>query len=385
MGRNFRVLAVVATLVIVGAAAPAHADWEAGVAAFKAKDYATAAREFEQVVQTNESFAGGYYMLGLAQRELGKGSQAVANLRKAVELEGSNQQYRLALGQTLVNAEQWSDAYTALKAIDVSGLPANQRSVVSLMLAKAASETGRGAESIAALRAEAQANPRNANLQQALGVAYSKEGDYAKAYDAFKKAYDIGKDEAAGRSAVSSAIQLARRTSGAAKSRYYTEAAQLAEQLAQAKPTFDHNLLAGEAWLGAKQYAKAAEWFEKAAAKQGQNSLVYYYKGQCYTSLSQYDRALGELQQALKLGPTGKLRNQIYNQMGYVYAKQRDFDKAINAYNQAGNTQMVAEVRGMKEAADQNRAADLEQAEYERKMKELEEKMEQLKELGGGG
>ena len=89
------------------------------------------------------------------------------------------------------------------------------------------------------------------------------------------------------------AISIARRSgSDQQKSRYYNQAGQLAESLATSSPTFDHQLLAGEAWLGAKQWSKALAWFDKARAKQTSNALVYYYSAQCKTSMNQLNPAI---------------------------------------------------------------------------------------------
>ena len=115
--------------------------------------------------------------------------------------------------------------------------------------------------------------------------------------------------------------------------------------LATTSPTFDHQLLAGEAWLGAKEYSRALGWFDKARAKQPNNALVYYYSAQCKTSLNQLNPAITDLQQALKIGASGKLRTQVYNQGGYVYDKKKDYNNAISWYQEAGNQKMVAQMQ----------------------------------------
>jgi len=112
--------------------------------------------------------------------------------------------------------------------------------------------------------------------------------------------------------------------------------------LASGAPTFEHNLLAGEAWLGAGQYTKALSWFEKARAQQSRNALVLYYIAQSQTSLNRLDAAIASLQQSLNLGSNNAdLRKKIYNQMGYVYDKKKDFTKAKQSYLEAGNSRMA--------------------------------------------
>jgi len=218
-------------------------------------------------------------------------------------------------------------------------------------------------------------------------VAYDGDANDRRAFEAFQKAFELKPDDTSlGRSAARSAISVAQRsTSQQEKIRFYSAAGRLAEKVAGSTKAFDDYLLTGEAWLGAKQYSTALSWFDKAQAVQSQNALVYFYRGQCYSSLNKFDSSLTELQQSLKLGPTGKLRRQLYNQLGYVYSKQRSYDIAINAYREAGNTAKVAEVQAIKDKHDQNVRAEADQREYQRKMKELEEKMRELEQLGGGG
>ncbi len=273
-------------MLLLAAALPAHAEWNKGLEAYKTKDWATAVKEFEEVTKTNPDYAGAYYMLGVSQRALGQLSPAIASLRKSVELDGSQASYKIALGQALLQADQYQNAYELLKPLSMSSMDASHRSSYALLFAQAATKTNRPGEAISVLTTQARADSRNYRLQQALGSAYTASGDEAKAFEAYKKAFDLNpKDATSARNAVKSAISVARRSSSnSSKSNYYNQAGQVADRLANASPTFEHQLLAGEAWLGAKQYQKAQGWFDKARAQQSSNALVYYYLAQCKTS-----------------------------------------------------------------------------------------------------
>ena len=375
-------LAVLA--LVMTAAGPADAEWTKGTAAYRAKDWATAAKEFEEVTQTNPDYAGAYYMLGLSQSGQGKLSQALANLRKAVELDAANSSFKIALGQALLQAKQYSEAYTMLKGVSLDSLEAAHRSGYALLFAQAATKTDHSNEAIQVLNSQARADARNPRLQQALGVAYDNMDDQVKAYAAFKRAFELGpKDQSSGRSAAYAAIAMARRSSSdQEKSRLYGEAASIAERLAATSPSFEHNLLAGEAWLGAQQFGKALPWFDKAQKQQSQNALVYFYRGQCYTSLDRFQQAISELQQALKLGPDGRLRTQIYNQLGYVCDKKQDYDCAVANYREAGNSAMVSKMQEKKGMAAQNEEAKKECDEFRRKIEALRVQISELEKLG---
>ena len=216
-------------------------------------------------------------------------------------------------------------------------------------------------------------------------MAQSDLGDDKAAYTAFKKAYELDpKDQASGRNAARAAISVARRSSSSSeKERYYSDAARIVERLAAASPTFDHNLLAGEAWLGAGEYAKALTWFDKARSQQSRNALVHYYIAQSQTSLNRLDSALASLQESLNLGSgNADLRKKIYNQMGYVYDKKRDFAKAKQAYTEAGNPSMARQMDEKAEAAAGNLEHEKACREFKLKIDALALQAEEFEKLG---
>ncbi|HHQ48131.1 MAG TPA: tetratricopeptide repeat protein, partial [Acidobacteria bacterium] len=197
-------------------------------------------------------------------------------------------------------------------------------------------------------------------------------------------AYQLNpRDLDSGRLAAYAAIAAGRRsTSATAKVNYYTKAARVGEKLANAKPIFEHQLLAGESWLGAKKFDKALVWLKKAASKKPQNALVHYYIGQSYSQLGQFDQALASLQKALQLGPNADLRRQIYNNLGFVYAKKKNYDKALEMYKTAGNKAKVAEMKKAKETAAKNAEAKKEMREFKQKIKALYAQADELEKLG---
>ena len=362
--------------------ASAQEDWNAGLEAFNNKNYGAAAEQFQAVIERAPNYPGAFYMLGLTQRAQGKASQAVGNLRKAVELDPDTPLYRIELGNTLVQAGQYSDAFSLLQRMDVTKLPANYRTVYARAFAKAASEVGRADAAISIIGSEAR-SANDAGLWQALGALQAALDNHAEAFGAYRRAFELSGDPNHGSSAVRAGIATARRAASASqKNRLYTDVAGLSEQVSAKDPSFDNLLTTGEAWLGAKQYEKALSWFERAQAKQQQNALVTYYRAQCLTSLNRLDSALEALQQALRIGASGKLRQQIYTQMGYVYDKKKSYGDAARAYTEAGNPRMAQEMREKQELAAQNLQHSQECADFRRKIEALRRQIEELSKLG---
>jgi tetratricopeptide (TPR) repeat protein len=373
-----------AVAVLLLAPLPVSADWEEGVAAFQNKDYETAIAEFKKVNERAPDYAGAYYMKGQAELKLGRTSQALASLRKAVELDGNNSTYRIILGQALIRAEQFQDAFSTLREVSLSNVQANNRTTYALLFARAATKAGQPDQAIRVLNSQVQADGRNPNLHQALGAAQDAAGNDSRAYSAFKRAFELdSSNQATGREAIRTAIAAARRASGdQEKSRLYREAGQLAERLVGLSASFDHHLVAGEAWLGAKDYNRALGWFDKAVAQRPKNALVYYYRGQSYSSTNRLTQAETQFQEALKMGPSQRLRGQIYNNLGYVYDKQGKYDDAIRIYREVGNQAKISEMERKKEQQAQNKEADAERRRFQAQVEQLRAQIQELEKLG---
>jgi hypothetical protein len=98
--------------------------------------------------------------------------------------------------------------------------------------------------------------------------------------------------------------------------------------------------------------------------------------------MNQLNSAIEDLQEALKIGASGKLRTQVYNQGGYIYDKKKDYANAIRWYSEAGNQKMIREMEGKRDAAAQNLQAQQECAEFKRRIDALKLQVEELQKLG---
>ncbi len=199
--------------MVLAIVTPVSAEWNKGLEAFKSKDWATAEKEFEEVTKTNEDYAGGYYMLGRVQVKAKKLSNAVASFRKAVEKASGNPNeqmgYKVILGQTQIRMEQYQKGYETLKSVSVSSLPANNRTSYALNFAMAATKTNRASEAIQVLRSQVKADPKNASLWVALGIAHDADSNDKKAFEAYNKAFSLNKDASSARNGIRSALSVA--------------------------------------------------------------------------------------------------------------------------------------------------------------------------------
>lgn len=373
------------TALLLAASVAAQAGWEEGLAAFQKGDLAAAAQEFQAVVDQQPEWYGGHFMLGQVRLKQGKNQDALAHLRKAYDLKPDDVSVQLPLGKAYLENGRYNDAATLLGGINAGSLPAPQRSALQQMLAIAYDKTGRADESLAALAQAATANPGDARVQFQYGTAALNAGETDAAIRALEKAASLDPaDPAKSKVLIQALIRSGRENRGDAKTRAYQKAVGTADGLVKRDPSYDNLLLLGEAQLGAANYQGAAKAFEQASAKNSTDWLVQYYLGQAYTANNQLDKAEAALEVALTRTRQSTDQRRVYSQLGFVYEKQRDFEKAKTAYAQAGNDAAAARVAENQKTAAYNaeveaEAARLQQLEEERKRLE-----EELKELAGG-
>jgi Flp pilus assembly protein TadD len=123
-------------------ATQALADWERGVAALRAGEYATAAAEFRQVTQQSPDFAGGYAMLGQSLSRLGDSSGALVAFRAAYELEPSNIQNQVSLARGYASAGRSVEACTLIGKINPGDLPEHERAAFQQLIEATQAATG---------------------------------------------------------------------------------------------------------------------------------------------------------------------------------------------------------------------------------------------------
>jgi tetratricopeptide (TPR) repeat protein len=375
--------AIAVALLLVGAM-PAQAGWEEGAAAFTAGKFAQAAKEFEQVVQERPDWPGGYYMLGQAQLKLNRNQEALANLRKAYDLNPNDAAVQLVLANAYLELKRFEEANRLLSNINLSALSREQQAVANQMKAAAAAKSGNADQALAALAQAAKSSPNNASAQFNYGVASLKAGDTRNAVSALEKAARLDKDPAKQKVFIQASIKLARESGGSAKDQAYKKAADAAKALATANPSFDHLMLLGETQLGSDQYAAAAATFKQAAGKNPNDWLVHYYLGQAQTAAGQYGAAEAALKQALTKSNAGKDQVRTWKQLGFVYEKQRDFEQAKTAYRKAGDNASAQRVEENQEIAKYNKEVEAENEELQERQKEAEQIKKELEELPGG-
>jgi predicted Zn-dependent protease len=370
-----RILGVVLTGAFA-VSAPTFAGWDEGVAAFKAKNYAQAAREFEAIVKERPDWAGGFLMLGRSQLLLDRSGDAVSNLRKAYDLDPSNVETQLALSQAYLGARRSTEASQLLAKINPASLPRERQALYQQLVAKAAADSGQTGRAASALEKAAAAAPNDANVQFSYGVLALNNGETAKAVAALERAARLDSADANKQKVlVQALVRQGRETQGPQKDAIYTRAAGAARALVAKDASYEHLLLLGETQLGSNQYDAAVATFGQASAKNSGDWLPAFYAGQAQTALGRYGDAEGSLRRALDRAGSAADKARIWRQLGFVFEKQKNFTQAKTAYRSAGDQGSILRIEENEKIAEHNRAAE----EETKKLEELKRQQEELR------
>jgi len=380
-----RWILTLAAILLVGTPCLVEAGWTEGLAAFKAEDWNTAAKEFKELADSKPDWAGGHMMLGWTYIKLDQTREAITHLRKAYDLDQSNPNIQLRLGQAYVAAGRYGDAIGFLSKIETSALPSDAQSLLSELKAVALSKSGQSGQALIEFKKLAQAKPNDAQAQFQYGTAAYNQNELDTALGALEKAARLAPSDTAIQSAYAKVLSHKGRTVGGdSKISYYQKAIQAAKVVVSASPTYDNVMLLAEAQLGAKDYDGAIQNLNRAAGLKTSDWLPEFYIGSAYTAKQQYKSAESNLKQSLDKARATNDKQRVWKQLAFVYEKQKKFDDAILAYNQAGDSASAQRAQENRDIMQHNIKTEAENAQLERLQAEQEAIKEQLKDLPGG-
>lgn len=284
-------------VAVATSASQPPADSQEGLRALADGEYEVAVDVFSDITRLSPEVAAAQFDLGLAFEGLGQPESAVESLRRAVELNNKVVAYRVELARLLLDIGQAQEASAMLHAEDLDSLEADTCSQVAFLSAQAATRIGCANDAVRLLRERLRVDPDNRQLHHALGVALHTLGQRSAALEELARPFDLDPQSLVyGRAAVHIAFATAR----AARDRdragpVYARAGELAERLVALRPSFDHLLLAGEAWMEAGQWERALKWFDVAHEQQPRGTVALLYLGRCHSARGDYRHALEEL------------------------------------------------------------------------------------------
>ncbi len=296
--------------------------------------YKQAVGLFEQAIETDPNFALAYS--GLADSSLrmygeSKDSiwaqKATLAAQQAERLSGNLPEVHLSLGSVYSSTGKNTQAVTELKrALELA--PNSDEAYRNL--GEAYRLSGQSDEAIAAYQKAVAANPYYWTNHTALGNEYLRLGDNAKAIPEFKKVVELAADNPMGYEGLGS-VYLREGMWGEAIPQL-----QKALALAPDAPTYS-NL--GTAYFFLKDYNQSTKMYEKAVEMTpddegllGNLGDSYRWSGHSDQASAAYGKAISLAFQELQVNPRSAA---IMGDLGLLYAKKGDAANALQYTNQA--------------------------------------------------
>ena len=282
---------------------------------------------------------------------------AVPEYQAALQKDTSDVELRYALGQALFYAQRYNEAldiYRDVVARDPE-FPPGQLSLGDLLYRSGQADRRRYVEAREPLEKYVQLAPDDARGWSLLGRTLAQLGRRDEAYDAMKKAEDLG-DRSKEMYTMRARLDVDRKNwdqalddygKGKPEAEDQLRIAQLwvlknesakAESLYQAIIGGDSTSASAKFAIGelgklrfrSKDYPAAIQMFQRRIALDPENDEAYYYTGLSYKELKQYPEALGALRTAAQLAPS-KSDRQFW--LGIIYAQLDSTEGAVAAFS----------------------------------------------------
>ncbi|MDE2691987.1 MAG: tetratricopeptide repeat protein [Acidobacteriota bacterium] len=365
------------------AASATFADYDAGAAAFRAGNFELAAAEFQKFVEEWPDEPQGYHMLGRSLIFAGRPGDAVAPLRKAIELNPNDVPSRVFLGQAFDENEKPDECIATLNRLDIDSLPKQAQIQVYQRRGRSHAKLGNTGSAAVDFGRVADLKPGDAKARFDYGKKLQDDAQLDAAIAAFERATSMDGSNAEWKEVLVNALKIkGRRTEGEAKTAVYRRAEDVARSLVGGDPSYDNLLLLAEVQLGAKNYESAVSTLQQAISKNASDWHAHYYLGQAYGALGRFNDAEAPLARALELASVVDAKA-IWAYLGFVLEKQKKFSEAIEAYGRAEDPEGAARVRENEQIVADNQEADEHNATIEVIRTRMEEIQGELDELTG--
>jgi superkiller protein 3 len=332
----------------------ADRHYQRGLQLEKEQKLAEAAIEFEQAIQVNPEFSDAYYHLGLSYLSCGRPQDAIRAWMQLSQLEPENAKVLLAAGQVYDGLKYFDDALTLyVRAASLEP----QNASIYFNIGSIYSKQGHYQQATDSLTRALALDPSMDKARLLLSSVYESTGNLQEAIQVVRKGLELAPDdigllcrlgeislldgrpadaEAAFRGALSLQPKNIPADMGLGKvlvrQRRFAEAISLFSGILQDSPAEHDALLErGKAEFAAGNREKARKEFEAyAQATPEQEQGPDYYLGVQEVNAAEYENAVADLKKALSLNP-GKPDTYYY--LGQAYDGLGQFDDAQEALN----------------------------------------------------
>ena len=292
---------------------------EKALHSLKAKDFETATKMFEKIIQLNPMDSTTYMLMGEGYARAGNYKNAIDYYQKALKINPVSRITKRGLAQsynnygvTLRNSKKWDDAIAAYhKALEIQ--PAFHIARTNLsdafwQKANTLRNTGQLDEAIEVYLELQKLQPKDKQISSLLGELYLKKRDYTAAVAAFHRVYLANPDD----------------------------------------PQARHNLIAAyhqfaQHLIDRKDFGSAIELLQKALIVAPTETNIRLSLVHAYQSIGEYERAQTELDRIKKFDPHNQQATteqiNLYIRRGNDLVQQKNFPAALNHFNAIPETE----------------------------------------------
>jgi tetratricopeptide (TPR) repeat protein len=322
--------------------------------------FADAAREAKQVAASNPGNSEAWKIAGFAELGLKQYAEAAADLQKARDLQRAAGDEDVptadALAQALVRSDQFERALPLL--VEATSRPGKAPDAAMLYYRGLAEyRTGKAADAERSFNAAVRADPKNAISLFYLGrIAYERSQSDPAQLDAAVAA--LNRATTADPRLADAWVLLtyaylgraARAQQGPKADADYLNAVRTSDALLRVRADESALVLSGQALVGAKQYVRAVNVLERAAASPEAAGPTLYLLGVAQSRAKNFPKAVVALERAAAKTPGDA---NVYRELGYAYEVSKQYAKALAAYERGA--QLAPSDADFKESAERVR------------------------------
>jgi tetratricopeptide (TPR) repeat protein len=252
----------------------------------KVRYYDSAISSFKKVIQLDENRSEAHFGLGMVYAKMRRFENSISPLEKAVQLNPKNMEAYYQLANAYEELRDFSKAAEMYKSY-LSLKPETTWNGY-LRLGLCYLEIGQFEDSISALKEALKEKPDNVKINYNLAEAYSKAGQYDKAYETYEYLTKIDPKST---------------------TTYYEKIFRMYDQTGQ--------------------YDKAIEAAKKIVELNPESELAIYNLGIMYSKAEKHQMSIDTFNQALKVRPNYDL---AYFNIGLSYFKLKKFKEAVESF-----------------------------------------------------
>ena len=304
---NIRALAIVLLAGTISSLMAQEGDYQKGLSYYKQGQYQKTIEEFEKIVEAHPDYESGHRILGDSYLKIKNYNRAIGAFQKALELKNDNYVTHYGLALSYFNKGSYQEAIAALN------------------------EGEKYARS-----------PRDQyQIYRTRGSSYYNVNDFERATADLQKAISIQRGNAS--DVLQLGISYYRLGNYAEADKYLQQALVLDPQASGAKRYLSRLRFQGAIdAIEAKNYTQAVALLEDYVKDNPEDGEARFNLGLAQLFAQNLDAAEREFLKCVELIPQNW---EVYDRLGYLYERKKQYDKALQNYRTAHNLHQDPQVK----------------------------------------